>query len=431
MTGRMRRAREGASLLVLLFVSVAVLAGGIDKFSLWDVATGPHLRGANIYQRRVYPALDGPIFLGPGSIGPPYVQADFDRLAALGANYVNISCPGLFTEAPPYRLDRAAQANLDRLLGMIAKADMFAVITFRTGPGRSEFWAFWGEDEESDPDDGWFSPSYYDNRVWGNPAAQKAWAEMWRYTAARYRDNPIVVGYDLMCEPNANEVGSYPAGPALDLWDQEEFYRRYGGTTYDWNMFYPRIIAAIRTVDPETPILVGGMGYSAIDWLPYLKPIDDPRTVYTVHQYAPMAYTHQEPPLVNTYPGTFDADWDGIPERVDRAWLDGLLSTVDAFVSEHDVPVAVPEYGVMRFEPNAARFMDDEMGLFEERGLNYALWLWECSWGPYAEEVDAFNFRHGPDPHNHVDVSTSALIQVIRKYWSRNIVRPSTAARAD
>jgi aryl-phospho-beta-D-glucosidase BglC (GH1 family) len=75
---------------------------------------------------------------------------------------------------------------------------MFAVISFRTGPGRSEFWAFWGEDNVSDPEEGWFDPSYYNNRVWTDQEAQDAWVEMWRYTAQRYKDNPVVVGYDLM-----------------------------------------------------------------------------------------------------------------------------------------------------------------------------------------------------------------------------------------
>lgn len=400
--------------------------GEIDKFSLWDGTSGTRLRGANVYQRRVYPELDGPTFLGPGPFGPPYTQEDFDRLAAMGANYVNISAPGLFTEEEPYRLDPEAEANLDRLLAMIEKADMFAVITFRSGPGRSEFWAFFGEDYRSDPDEGWFSPSYYNNRLWGDPRAQEGWIRMWRYTAERYRGNPIVVGYDLMCEPNANEVGSYPLGGALDIWDPDEFYTRYGGTTYDWNTLFPRIISAIREVDSDTPILVGGMAYSAIDWLPYTEPVDDRRTVYTVHQYAPFAYTHQAPAdLANTYPGTFDADWDGIAERVDREWLDELLGTVDRFRSEHGVPVAVNEYGLMRWEPNGDRFMDDEMSLFEERGINYAIWLWESSWKEYEGEVDAFNFRHGPDPMNHADVETSRLIEVIRRYWSLNAVRPS------
>jgi len=62
-----------------------------DKWSLWT--QGTKLRGANTWQRIVVPELDGPEFLGSGYIGPPYTQADFDELGALGANYVNLSHP--------------------------------------------------------------------------------------------------------------------------------------------------------------------------------------------------------------------------------------------------------------------------------------------------------------------------------------------------
>lgn len=82
----------------------------------------------------MYPELDGPEFMGPGPVGPRYVQEGFDRLAALGANTVNVSHPGLFTETPPCALDGDVQANLDRLLALIAQANMFAVISFRAGP---------------------------------------------------------------------------------------------------------------------------------------------------------------------------------------------------------------------------------------------------------------------------------------------------------
>ena len=396
-----------------------------DRFDAWTLwATGVQLRGANVYQRRVYPELDGPTFMGPGPFGPPFTQADFDALAALGANYVNLSHPGLFTETAPYTVDLDAQANLDNLLAMAAQADMFAVITFRTGPGRSEFWAFWGEDTDRDPN-GWFDPGYYNNRVWGDQAAQDAWVEMWRYTAQRYRDNPIVVGYDLMCEPNSNEVGSYPLGPALELWDPDEFYATYGGSLYDWNQLYPRIVAAIRQVDPDTPILVGGMAYSEIEWLPYLEPVSDTRTLYTIHQYVPFSYTHQEPAAsVYTYPGTLDLDWDGTPDTFDRAWLDSYLATVDAFINAHDVPVAVNELGVHRWAPGADTFLDDQLNLLEQRGLNYALWEWATSYTPFSSEVDAFNFRHGPDPDHHTDISNS-LQSVVAAHWAQNVVRPS------
>jgi hypothetical protein len=407
-------------IVVLLLVLLPNQLGAetaIDKWALWTEST--QLRGANIWQRCVYLELDGPTFMGPGTVGPPYIQKDFDRLAAMGANYVNISHPGLFTEKPPYTLDQDIQDNLDTLLNMIAKANMFAVISFRTGPGRSEFTFVW--DEVGD----WFDASYLNDSVWQSHAAQDAWVAMWRYTAQCYRDNPIVVGYDLMVEPNSNEVGSHPLNDPLDIWDPEEFYSLYGGTLYDWNQLYPRITNAIREVDSLTPILIGGMAYSAVEWLPYLQSTGDPRTVYTAHQYAPYVYTHQIPPFENTYPGVFDTDWDGVGDQFNRTWLDNLLLTVDTFKTTHDVPVAVNEFGIMRWEPGAAEFMDDQTDLFEERGMNYALWVWDPSWEPWNEKIDAFNFRHGPNPFNHIDVDSSDLIDVIVEHWGRNTIRPS------
>ena len=246
---------------------------------------------------------------------------------------------------------------------------------------------------------------------------------MWRHTAERYRDNPIVVGYDLMVEPNAS-------GRLLDNYEPDEFYPAYAGTLYDWNQLYPRIVKAIREVDPDTPILVGAMGWSAVRWLPYLEPVDDPRTVYMVHQYEPQdEYTHQEPPGAITYPGTLDLDWDGAPDAFDRAWLDEYLSIIDYFNVEHGAPVAVNEYGVHRWVPNAADFMRESMELFELRGMNHAFWAWNPFWPPHNVDNDDFDFLHGPDPDNHTNVATSDLFEVILDNWSHNTVRPSNVGR--
>jgi hypothetical protein len=383
-----------------------------SKMSLWNTADGTHLRGANIIQMRVYPELDGTEFKGPGPVGPPFTQEDFDRLAGFGANYVNISHPGLFTESFPYVLDEGVQENLDRLLEMITRADLFAVITFRTGPGRNEF-AIHPEEMGS-----WYPEHMLINTVWKSSSVQRAWAEMWQHTAQRYRDNPVVVGYDLMCEPNSNEY--------LDEWDPDEFYKSYGDTLHDWNQMYPLIVEAIREVDVQTPILVGGMAYSAVEWLPYLKIMPDQYTVYMFHQYAPIVYTHQNPSQNRSYPGEYDVDWDGISDQFNRSWMDSLLQTVDNFVAENNVPSAVNEFGVCRWVPGGSVYMRDSMDLFEARGLNHALWVWDPSWEPYASEIDSFNFRHGPNPNNHVDVSSSDLMDVIVYFWSRNTLRPST-----
>ena len=383
----------------------------IEKMELWT--NGTRLRGANIYQRRVYPELDGDQFMGSDIIGPPYTQQDFHNLAALGANYVNISHPGIFTEKSPFQLDQAVLDHLKNLLSKIEEADMFAVVSFRTGPGRSEFTFFWGEDED------WFDASYYNDQVWRVAAIQQAWRTMWRRAAQEFKDSPIVVGYDLMVEPNSNDVWH-------DIWDPDDFYNKYAGSLYDWNIMFPPIIDAIREVDSHTPVLVGGLAYSAVAWLPYVQPAADERTVYTIHQYEPFVYTHQDPNGANNYPGTFDADWDGIPDVVNKQWLDRLLEDVDGFKSTHGATVACNEFGVVRWVPGAATFMNDLMTLFEDRGLNHALWVWDPSWPHWTTEVNAFNFRFGPNPNTTTDLNASPLLDTIKTFWSQNTHRPST-----
>lgn len=389
----------------------------IDKMDLWNSCNGPHLRGANILQRRTYPELDGPSSelrpIGQNIIGPPYTQSDIDRLAALGANYVVVSHAGLFTETFPYTLDQRVQDNLDNSLEMIAEADMYAVISFRTGPARSES-GFIG----NEINDALNSPLQHD-KVWEDKKAQDAWVDMWRYTAERYRDNDVVIGYELMVEPNANEL-------FFKIYDPEKFYSKYSGTLYDWHQLYPRITDAIRKVDDNTPILISSMEWGAVKWLPYLKPTGDKRTVYTVHQYEPFHYTNQEPHINYTYPGMLDVDLSGEEDKFDQVWLDSLMTNVDIFVEDHHSPVTVTEFGTVRWVPGAAEFMEDQMTMFETRGMNYAVWLWVPSWQPYAEQANEYNFLYGPDPNNTLDVDSNDLKEVIVKHWKYNTLRPSS-----
>jgi hypothetical protein len=115
-----------------------------------------------------------------------------------------------------------------------------------------------------------------------------------------------------------------------------------------------------------------------------------------------------------------------VDDRVNRSWLEDSLSAIDTLTSTRAARVAVNELGVMRWEPGAHAFMDDQMELLEERGSNHVLWLWETSSEEYAAEVDALNFRHGPDPQHHADVESSDLMDVIVEHWGRNTIRPSS-----
>jgi aryl-phospho-beta-D-glucosidase BglC (GH1 family) len=227
-----------------------------DKFSLWT--EGTQLRGVNIYQRIVYPDVwDEPEVWGSGPLGPVFTQEDFDTLAAAGANYVVMSHPGLYDDKSPYNLNSSVQENLDKFISMAEKADLFVVIAFRTGPGRSEFSFL--EVTKRDR----FGKSHLNNEVWKDKSAQEKWVEMWRYAADRYRKNPAVIGYELMVEPNSNGIWLETETPG-------DFYPEYEGTTYDWNQLYKRISAGIREVDSVTPVLIGSMNWCGVSWLPYL-----------------------------------------------------------------------------------------------------------------------------------------------------------------
>jgi len=395
--------------LCFLFVSANVVEAKDprQKIDLWKGPT--QLRGVNIHQSLVM-ELDGGT-KGTGAMGSPFNLQDFKEMAALGANYVNISHAGPSSEKAPFLVDERVLKNLDHLLAMIQQADMFAVISIRSGPGRSELTFVFGQDNASDPVNGWFPPSMYNDTVWTDKTARDAWIEMWRTLARRYKDNPIVVGYDLMVEPNANEI-------FFKIYDGKSFYQKYRGTGYDWNSWYPTLVAAIREVDKKTPVLVQPMGYGRADWLPFLQASQDSKIVYAIHQYEPFAYTHQQNTRLR-YPNVL--------EKVDRSTLEGICTQVDKFLSTvKGGMAAVNEYGLHRDNPGAELYLADMLALFEKRGWNHALWAWyPAHFIKHRPPIEtSFDLRFGANVKNVKPVA-NPLQDAVLKYWKLNRARPS------
>jgi stigma-specific protein Stig1/cellulase (glycosyl hydrolase family 5) len=365
----------------------------VDKWKLWRGET--KLRGANIYQRRLT-ADDDSEAMGKGVAGPLYRQADFDRLADLGANYVDISHPALFGEKSPYHLDTRVRDNLDHLLTRAANAGLFAVITFRTGPERPE--AVVGAlpvCQAGGCFGGGGSPTAAkSSRLWTETKAQDAWLELWRATAERYRDTPNVIGYHLLANPDAPDAST-------------------------WRRFAVRLTEAIRDVDAKTPILVSAPGRATAGDLLQMEPTGDEQTNYRIDQFAPVRYLEQAPggsdPL--TYPGRFDPSRDEGEGTFDSDWLESLLPAVVDWAVRRRVPVMIGGFGVTRWQPGAVRFLTDQMELFDRTAMNYGLWLWYPAKGPVMD--DAFNIEHGTDPDEHGAVPND-LLDAVRKYWRKN-----------
>jgi Cellulase (glycosyl hydrolase family 5) len=245
-----------------------------DVANKWDLWThGTLLRGANIWQKCLGTA-EAPCT----SFETNYDNIDFEKLRAWGANYVNISYPGIFSEQPfreggrgplAYRKIETALSNLIRLIDLCRDNKLFVVISFRTGPGRNE--AVFDKDERNpltalwQTEGGVLTPEAV--------AAQDAWVEMWREAACRLKNKSNVIGYDLMVE------------------SQQERERQKGENKQEiWFVLARKLVEAIRCQDRRTPILIGGADESSACKLSCIDPDRFGRygrIVYTAHQYHP------------------------------------------------------------------------------------------------------------------------------------------------
>ncbi len=426
--------RNYSGLLLRVFLIASALIGCVndsghtlqpplDKMALWRNQPGPHLRGAVIYQRKYYEDL-GDAALGTPPAGPPFTEDDFTKLSEYGANAIVVSHPGVFTEVPPYTVDQALVKHLDDLLRKIEHADLFAVLAIRTGPGRSEFTFFYDEAGS------WFGTEKLNDRVWSNRKAQDAWVAMWRFLAKRYRNNPIVVGYELMVEPNSADVGSDVRSDRIGIDDPKRFYHKYGGSSYDWNQLYPRIVRAIREVDPDTPILISGNGYAGAEWLRYIKDTGDNRIVHVVHYYQPFLYTQQKANIPHRYPGRIDLEGNGQFQQFDSEFIKKKLKPVAEAVQLGQIPIAVTEFGAVRWAIGGELFLADIMTNLEKLGTNYFVYEWSPDYAPYTKDNNDFNFRLGPNQQNIEIKPYNKLLTTISKYWHKNTLRPSQLSRS-
>src|SRR5205085_9732814 len=101
-------------------------APGDEKWGVWN--RGTYLRGANIWLKRK-----------GDDLYPAYTPEDLSDLAAWGANYVNISYPGIYNEkphrhSPKYGTEKKVLDGLYDLVSWATTKNLYVVIAFRTGP---------------------------------------------------------------------------------------------------------------------------------------------------------------------------------------------------------------------------------------------------------------------------------------------------------
>jgi hypothetical protein len=262
----------------------------------------------------------------------PPEQDYFDALAGYGADWVRLAYDKwkparrdfLIGDADDYTgIPPSDLATLQAALGRALKAGLKVVIAPLSLP-----WLRWIQN----------NGNKYDGRLWEDKAHWAQAIAFWRDLAAALKGNPAIGAYNLINEPTPErgagleEHSSAAAGIA--------WYAAHRGTARDLPAFYRAVIAAIREVDPDTPIMLDAGWYASADDFAYWPgPLEDGSLLYAFHMYEPWEVTStpnlkRNPPI--PYPGV--APFQGRSELWDKARIAAYLGEPIAWADAHGVP---------------------------------------------------------------------------------------------
>ncbi len=224
-----------------------------------------------------------------------------------------------------------------------------------------------------------------------------AFVDLWRMVATHYKDEPIVVGYDLYNEPvQTNQV------------------------KYDYLYCQYEAAKAIREIDAEKPIIIAANNWSSAAAFNYLKPLPLKNLIYQGHMYEPGSFTHQGVGWENMkkildgkqklmgYPGWFDNFY------YDKKELRKILKPIRDFQLKYGARIYMGEFSAIRFAPGAAQYIQDLIDIFEEYG-------WDWSYHAFREWYN-WSVEHDENPHNNEPAKQDTeRKKILLKYFSKNV----------
>jgi hypothetical protein len=246
----------------------------------------------------------------------------FEEIKAWGANVVRVPVHPVAWRA---RGPRAYLALLDQGVGWARETGLSVMVDWHViGNLRTELM--------QDP--------MYDT-------TRKETFEFWRQVARHYRDDPVVVLYELFNEPT-------------------DYDGTLGRLTWaEWKPILEEIVGIVRANDPSSLVVVAGL-----DWAYELRevlasPVDAPAVAYASHPYP---QKREEP-----WEAKWEADWGHVAAKY------------PVFVTElgYDRHGSVPFIGTHHYGRAIVGYM-------EKKGMSWAAWCFDVDWGPTLIEDWSF-----------------------------------------
>ncbi len=201
------------------------------------------------------------------------------------------------------RLEGPGYELLDRVVDWCRREGLYVILDMHASPG--------GQTGDN-IDDSWAYPFLFESSE-----SQDLTASLWRKIANRYRNDPIVIGYDLLNEPIAPYFDTAALNQKL-----EPVYRK--------------IVSAIREVDKNHLVYLGGAQWDS-NFKIFGPPFDD-KLVYTFHKY-----------------------WVPVKVEAIQPYLD--------FRTKYNVPIWMGESG-----ENTDEWIDSFRKLLETNDIGWCFW---------------------------------------------------------
>ncbi len=266
--------------------------------------------------------------------------------------------------------------KLDRVLPACEKYGLLVALDLHSPPGgRSTAGGYAGSD----------------HGLFRSARCQQHFVEIWQMMARKYKDCPVIWGYDLANEP----VESF--GPE---------------NLADWHELATRAARAIREIDPQRTIIVEPPNWGSPDGLREFEPIDVPNVVYSVHMYIPHSFTHQNVHNATT-PKTYPGEIDG--KMWNKQSLEDALQVVADFQKTYNVHIYIGEFSAIRWAPDhsAYRYLKDVIDIFEAHG-------WDWSYHAFRE-WDGWSVEHGSDRNDRKrSVTPTDRENLLRSWYQQN-----------
>ena len=293
-------------------------------------------------------------------------EKDFQDLKAWNVNFMRYQMnPGRKTdlsgrEAFLQWIDSEIR-KIDRLIPRAERNGIRLLLDMHKGPGTDH-------------------TSVSSNRLNWNRYDVDTFVLAWEKLARRYKDNPVVFGYDLLNEPAVAKTARNVPG---------------------WQEIVERTVQAIRAIDPLKPIIIEPAEGGSPQGFITLRPIQAEHLIYSVHFYHPQEYTHQTDRLKS--PIRFQGG---------KAYIKEKLAPVLAFQKTYRVPILVGEFSASAWAPGAHEYLKLCIEVFEEYGWDWVYHAFrESHW--WDVELEGAMDRMVP-------VSNSLRKQVLLKGFSAN-----------